>query len=62
MARIETYPQMDVLLEVEGSPASIERAIAVTGLPRDAFSGEPLAAFVARFEARGRSALLARPR
>lgn len=62
VARIETYPRMDVLLEVEGSPASIERAIAVTGLPREAFSSEPLAAFVARFEARDGSALLARPR
>jgi adenylate cyclase class IV len=61
MARIETYPEMDTLLEVEGAPAAIERAIVVTGLPRDAFSSEPLAAFVARFEARRRRALLARP-
>ena len=60
--RIETYPRMDVLLEIEGAPASIERAIAVTGLPRAAFSAEPLAAFVERFEARGESAILARPR
>ena len=62
MVRLETYPRMDVLLEVEGAPASIERAIAVTGLPRAAFTSEPLAAFVARFEARGEPALLARPR
>jgi len=61
MARIETYPEMDTLLEVEGTPAAIERAIALTGIPRGAFSSEPLAAFVARFEARGRPALLARP-
>src|SRR5205807_1435748 len=35
--RIEWYPVMDVLLEVEGEPAEIERAIAATGLPRDRF-------------------------
>lgn len=51
-ARIERYPAMDVLVEVEGSPAGIERVIAISGLPRSAFTSESLAAFVARFETR----------
>ncbi len=50
--RFEHYPRMDVLLEVEGPPAAIERAIAATGLPRAAFTEERLADFVARYEAR----------
>jgi len=59
--RIERYPDMDVLLEVEGEPAAIERAIRVTGLPRSEFRAESLPEFVARFEARtGRRARLAR--
>ena len=32
--RIERYPRMDTLVEVEGTPETIEAAIAVTGLPR----------------------------
>src|SRR5207249_6773987 len=35
MLRLEWYPAMDVLLEVEGAPAAIEQAIRATGLPRD---------------------------
>src|SRR5439155_23774 len=50
--RIEWYPVMDVLLEVEGEPAEIERAIAATGLPRDRFFPESLPHFVAAYEAR----------
>jgi predicted adenylyl cyclase CyaB len=50
--RFEHYPRMDVLLEVEGAPADIERAIVATGLPRAAFTEERLADFVARYEAR----------
>jgi adenylate cyclase class IV len=50
--RIEWYPRMDVLIEVEGEPDPIERAVAATGIRRDHFSAEPLAAFVARYEAR----------
>lgn len=57
--RLEWYPRMDVLLEIEGTPASIEAAIVATGIPRDRFSADPLAAFVARFvERTGRSAVL----
>ena len=59
--RLETYPAMDVLLEVEGEPSAIERAIAATGLPRERFLPESLPYFVAAYEARtGRAALLAR--
>lgn len=50
--RIERYPRMDVLLEVEGEPAAIDAAIAALGLEREAFTAERLADFVARFEAR----------
>jgi predicted adenylyl cyclase CyaB len=57
--RIEWYPAMDVLLEVEGEPGAIERAIAATGLARDRFLPESLPYFVAQYEARtGRAALL----
>ncbi|MBI1809714.1 MAG: class IV adenylate cyclase [Gemmatimonadetes bacterium] len=50
--RIEWYPRMDVLVEVEGEPAAIEAAIAATGLPRESFTAERLPDFVARYEAR----------
>jgi predicted adenylyl cyclase CyaB len=59
--RLEWYPDMDVLLEVEGDPAEIERAIAATGIARERFLAESLPYFVAAFERRtGRAALLAR--
>jgi len=58
--RVEWYPRMDVLLEVEGSPAAIETAIQATGLPRDRFTADILADFVQRYDARGaRRAVLA---
>ena len=58
--RVEWYPAMDVLLEVEGEPAEIERAITATGLPRDHFFPESLPHFVAAYEARtGRPARIA---
>ena len=50
--RFETYPRMDVLVEVEGQPDTIESAIEVLGLPRGKFSSDRLTAFVARFEQR----------
>ena len=50
--RFERYPRMDALVEVEGSPAAIERAVAATGLPRSGFTAERLTEFVRRFEAR----------
>ena len=58
--RLEQYPAMDVLLEVEGEPAAIERAVAATRLPRDRFLPESLPHFVRAYEARtGKSARLA---
>ena len=58
--RLEGYPRMDDLLEVEGEPAAIERAIAASGIPREAFTADALAEFVRRFEARtGEPAVLA---
>jgi predicted adenylyl cyclase CyaB len=50
--RLERYPRMDALVEVEGEPDAIERAIAVTGIDRRAFTAEALTEFVRRYEAR----------
>jgi len=59
-ARLEWYPHMDVLVEVEGSAEAIEAVLTVSGLPRGAFEPEPLAEFVRRFEARtGEAAAIA---
>jgi predicted adenylyl cyclase CyaB len=57
--RFERYPRMDDLVEVEGAPDAIERAIAAIGLPRDAFTSERLFDFVRRWQDRtGESAAL----
>ena len=59
--RLERYPRMDPLLEVEGEPAAIEGAIRASGIDRAAFTAESLADFVRRFESRtGTPAVLAR--
>ena len=50
--RLEWYPRMDVLVEVEGDPAGIEAALGAMGLPREAYSAEPLPIFAARFAER----------
>lgn len=50
--RIERYPRMDVLVEVEGSPAAIEAAINASGLARAGFTSERLPEFIVRYEAR----------
>jgi predicted adenylyl cyclase CyaB len=50
--RFETYPRMDVLVEVEGEPAAIEEAIEALGLPRGTFTNERLPDFVSKFENR----------
>jgi len=50
--RFERYPRMDPLVEVEGAPDAIERAIETLGIPRAGFTAERLLAFVARYEAR----------
>lgn len=48
--RLEWYPRMHVLCEVEGDPDEIERAIAITGIPRAAFTADAIADFVLRYE------------
>lgn len=59
--RLEWYPAMDVLLEVEGPPQDIERAIAATGLPRESFLPESLPFFTEAYEKRtGRIARVSR--
>jgi adenylate cyclase class IV len=60
VARIEWYPRMDVLVEIEGAPEGIERVIALSGLPRESCLPEALVAFSQRYAARtGRPAILA---
>lgn len=60
--RLEHYPRMDVLVEVEGLPDAIEHAIAVSGIPRSDFMADSLSEFVTRFEKRtGQTALVAKP-
>lgn len=59
--RLEWYPAMDVLVEVEGAPDEIERAIAATGLQRESFLPESLPYFTAAYEERtGRAARVSR--
>jgi adenylate cyclase class IV len=58
--RLEWYPRMDVLIEVEGAPEAIERGVAATGLPRSAFCADRLVDFAGRYAERtGRAAAVA---
>lgn len=50
--RMERYPRMDDLVEVEGDVEAIERAIDRLGIPRGEFSSDNLAAFMQRYAAR----------
>jgi adenylate cyclase class IV len=50
--RLERYPRMDMLIEIEGTPDAIERAIKATGLAREGFTAERLSDFVTRYETR----------
>lgn len=50
--RFERYPRMDDLVEVEGTPDSIEKAIGALGLPRSAFTTGRLVDFVLAFQNR----------
>jgi adenylate cyclase class 2 len=50
--RFERYPRMDDLVEVEGEPEAIERAITALGIPRSAYTAERLTDFAMRYEAR----------
>lgn len=59
VVRIEWYPRMDVLVEVEGTPEEIERAVAATGIPRGDFTADRLLDFAGRFGRRtGREPVL----
>ena len=59
--RFERYPRMDDLVEVEGPPDAIERAIKTMAIPRANFSTDRLAAFVRRYESRtGGRAMISR--
>jgi adenylate cyclase class IV len=50
--RLERYPRMDTLLEVEGPPRAIERAIRATGLERERFLPESLPYFLTAYRRR----------
>lgn len=57
--RIERYPRMDTLAELEGPPEQVRARIGELGLGEDAWKSWPLPVFVERFEARtGQEALL----
>lgn len=58
--RIEWYPVMDVLVEIEGEPEAIENAVRASGLARSRFLPEALPHFVHAYEQRtGQTARLA---
>lgn len=50
--RFERYPRMDILVEVEGEPDAIERAILTLGMAREGFTTERLPDFVLKYESR----------
>lgn len=50
--RIERYPRMDTLAELEGPPDEIRARIGELGVGADAWKSWPLPVFVERFEAR----------
>ena len=52
VVRFEEYPRMDVLVEVEGTPANIEDAIRALGMSRELFSAQRLTDFVKAYEKR----------
>ena len=59
-ARLEWYPRMDPLLEIEGAPERMERLITALGLDRTDCVPDPLAEFGARYLVRtGQCALWA---
>ena len=55
-ARLEWYPRMDTLIEIEGDAEGIDAAIRATGMPRTAFTPEALSAFSGRYALRTGSA------
>ena len=60
IARIEWFPRMDVLVEIEGTPEGIERVIGLSGLSRDSCLPDSLASFSRRYQDRtGQPGILA---
>lgn len=51
-ARLEEYPEMDVLVELEGPPEEVRERMAETGLGSDRWKPWPLPEFVRRYEER----------
>ena len=57
--RFERYPQMDDLVEVEGSEEAIERAVKVIGIPREAYGAGSIQEYMRGYEERsGRRAIV----
>jgi predicted adenylyl cyclase CyaB len=52
IVRFERFPRMDPLVEVEGDPAGIEKAISTLALPREGFVPERLKYFMRNYEDR----------
>ena len=52
VVRFERYPRMDDLVEVEGAPEAIEKAIPLIGLSRSGFSAGRLTDFIVDYETR----------
>jgi predicted adenylyl cyclase CyaB len=48
--RFERYPRMDDLVEVEGLPDAIERAVKVIGIPRSEYGSGSIHDFMKRYE------------
>ena len=58
--RIEAYPRMDTLVEIEGDPRTVDEHLPELGLPREAWKPWGLPEFVRRYEERtGLAACLA---
>ncbi len=50
--RIEAYPRMDTLVEIEGDPHAVDERLPELGLPREAWKPWGLPEFVCRYEER----------
>ena len=50
--RIEAYPRMDTLVEIEGDPRVVDERLPELGLPREAWKPWGLPEFVCRYEER----------
>lgn len=60
VVRMEWFPRMDVLVEIEGSPEGIEQTIGLIGLDRQECLADSLASFTQRYgERTGQPGILA---